>query len=899
MSLTAGARLGPYEILSPLGAGGMGEVYRARDTRLGRDVAIKVLPEAFANDAERLARFQREAQLLASLNHPHIAIIHGLEESGGSRALVMELVEGPTLADRIAQGPIPLDEAFPIARQIAEALEAAHERSVIHRDLKPANIKITPDGQVKVLDFGLAKLVENSSITAGGMTMSPTLSVQATVAGVILGTAAYMSPEQARGKPVDRRADIWAFGCVLFEMLTGERVFDVGETVSDAVAAILKNDPDWSSLPPATPGHIRTLLRRCLQKDVQKRLPHIGLVRIELDDSPPREFVPAEGRPAGRGVRSRERVAWGLAAAAAATLAAIAIPAVRHLRETPLPAPQEIRTDIVTPATTEPTSFALSPDGRWIVFEAAGDGGSRLWLRSITTSSAQPLAGTEGAIYPFWSPDSRSVGFFADGVLKRLDINGGSPRVLIRLPGSARGGSWNADDVILFEMSTGSPIYRVSATGGSAAPVTTLDRQVSHRFPTFLPDGRRFLFFSPGAPGAEGQGIYMGSLDSKDVKLVTSAETAGVYTAAGWLAWVNDGTLVARRLDAEAGELLGEQVTMAENVGFDTGTSAAAVSASPSGLIAYRGGGASRRQLVWFNREGKSLGTLGAADDTYLSGPRLAPDERRVIVWRVVQGNADVWMLDGARVSRFTFDGAFDRFPIWSADGNQILFDSNRTGRRNLYMKPSSGAGTEQVFLESAEDKVASGFSRDGRFLMFQSQGPKTAWDLWVLPGDGDRKPYPFLITNFNERGPAQFSPDDRWVAYSSDESGRYEIYVRPFIDDAGSSGANRSARTAGGQWQVSTDGGLFPRWRADGRELFYIAPDGRMMAASITASDEAPDVGTPRSLFSSRIWGAGTSPDISRQYDVTRDGRFLINTVLDEIAAPITILQNWNPERR
>jgi serine/threonine protein kinase len=473
----------------------MGEVYRARDARLGRDVAIKVLPESFAGDPDRLARFEREAQLLASLNHPNIATIHGLEESAGVRALVMELVEGLTLAEKLAQDSglkahgLPLDEALPIARQIAEALETAHERGVIHRDLKPANIKITPSGQVKVLDFGLAKMLEGAGggqQAAGsyGLTLSPTLSVQATYAGVILGTAAYMSPEQARGKPVDRRADVWAFGCVLFEMLTGKQAFETGETVSDAVAAILKNEPDWNALPADTPAHIRTLLRRCLQKDPQKRLPHIGVARIEIDEPSSAAAVSTSETP-------KRSYAWPLTAIAIVAMLLLFV-AWRSLQDDAAGADAvEMRTEIIAPTTADPISFALSPDGRRIVFVASGNGPSRLWFRSLATSSARPLDGTEGATYPFWSPDSRSVGFFAEGKLKRLDLTGGAPQVWTTLTTGGRGGTWNEDGDVLFG-TTGSTLMRISASGGPVRAITKLERQASHRFPKFLPNGRRW-----------------------------------------------------------------------------------------------------------------------------------------------------------------------------------------------------------------------------------------------------------------------------------------------------------------------------------------------------------------------------------------------------------------------
>ena len=676
MSLAPGTRLGAYDVLALIGAGGMGEVYRARDTKLNRDVALKVLPDSFANDPDRLARFTREAQTLASLNHPNIAHIHGLEESNGVRALVMELVEGEDLSQRIARGAIPLDEALPIAKQIAEALEAAHEQGIIHRDLKPANIKVRADGTVKVLDFGLAKALEPTSALSANASISPTITTPAmTQAGMILGTAAYMSPEQARGKMVDKRADLWAFGVVLYEMLTGRRPFD-GEDMTEVLGAVVRLEPPWEVLPADVPPPVRTLLQSCLVKDPRQRVADISIALFVLDKvaSLAAPAVTAFAVPATSSMQ-RARLAWMVATAAVLAAAALAIPAVRSLRETPPLAPPETRTEIVTPATTDPTSFALSPDGRQIVFVASGDGASRLWLRSLAATTAQPLAGTEGAAYPFWSPDSRSLGFFADGKLKRLDIGGGAPQTLATA--GSRGGTWNADGVILFTPSVSGPLFRVPASGGQAVAVTKLDRQTSHRFPFFLPDGRQFVFLAQGTP--ETAGIYLGSLDSAETHRLTPADTAAVYLSSGWLLWVRAGTLVAQRLDLKGMALSGEPVTLADQVTSDLGSAAGAVTVSAAGVVAYRPGGASRRQLEWFDRSGKALGSMGGPDENSLVAPSLSPDGRRVAVFRTVQSNTDIWLLDGTRTSRFTFDAASDRYPIWSPTAAGSC--SIRTGR--------------------------------------------------------------------------------------------------------------------------------------------------------------------------------------------------------------------------
>jgi Tol biopolymer transport system component len=503
--------------------------------------------------------------------------------------------------------------------------------------------------------------------------------------------------------------------------------------------------------------------------------------------------------------RESSRLAWVIAAAAA--LIAVGLGLV-HFREVPASAPSEMRTEIITPAASDPVSFALSPDGKQIVYAAPGDAVSHLWLRSLDNTIAQPLVGTNGAAYPFWSPDSRSIGFFADGKLKRLDIGTGQPQTLVNAVGG-RGGSWNAEGIILFASGTAGPLSRIAAAGGDAVPVTKLVNHTSHRFPQFLPGGRQFLFFAMGAP--ETQGIYLGLLDSAETQRLTAADTAGAYLVPGWLAWVQAGTLRAQRLDVARRERSGDPVTLADPVAFDVNVYLGAFSVSAAGLVAYRpGGGAIRRQLAWFDRTGKSLGTLGAPDENGLSAPRISPDGRRVAVYRTGQGNADVWLLDSARTTRFTFDAAFDRFPVWSPDGSRLVFDSNRKGSRNLYIKSAGGAGDEMLLVESAQDKIANDWSGDGRFILFHSIDPQSNRDLWVAPLEGDRKPWVFLKTNFDERA-AQFSPDGRWVAYESNESGRFEINVRPFAPPGGS-----VAGRGGGQWQVSTAGGTSPAWRPD-----------------------------------------------------------------------------------
>jgi Tol biopolymer transport system component len=881
MTILSGTRLGTYTIVEPIGAGGMGEVYRAIDANLKRDVAIKVLPESFAADANRLARFQREAEVLASLNHPNIAHIYGLERSDGMAALVMEIVEGSTLAERIAQGPLPGDEALNVAMQIADALEAAHEQNIVHRDLKPANIKLRPDGTVKVLDFGLAKALDMR--TTSGAQASPLATPAMTEAGIVLGTATYMSPEQARGKHVDQRADIWAFGCVLYEMLTGQPAFG-GEDVTTTLARVLERGADLSALPRTCTPAVRHTLKLCLEKDARKRVADIRDVKLALAGA-----FEAGGGDAAAAAALRARRGWWVAAGAVLGMLALALPALEHLRETP---PPETRVDVVTPATLDPTSFALSPDGRQLAFQATGeDGRSRLWLRSLAATSAEPLAGTEDAFAPFWSPDGRALGFFVPGALRRLDLGGGTPQTLasLRGGGGTQGGAWAADDVVVFS-DFGNPLQRVAASGGEVSPLTTLGPgQTSHLYPHLLPDGRHVLFYVPSGTDAE---IYLGELDGGAPIRLTDADSGAAYLPTGWLLWVRAGTLVAQRLDLGEAKLTGAVLTLADGVPT-TPSGRGAFTVSTTGLVAYRAQGQTGElQLTWVDRAGTVLGTVGDADGS-LNNPRVAPDGQGVAVVRRVQGNADLWLLDNVRTSRLTFDASNDIFPVWSPDGSRLVFGSSRAGQLDLYQKLASGTGAEDALIISDEFKFPTSLTTDGRFLLYFAAGAQGSTDLWVLATAGNAEPTPFLQTPFNERW-GEFSPDGRWVAYTSNESGRDEIYVRPFVPP----GEEGTAAVTVGQWQVSTAGGYVPVWSPDGRELYYVNPEGGMMAVAVSASPTGFAAATPELLFATRIAGGGVSQGQGRQYDVAADGRFLINMVLDSAAAaPITLIQNWNPQ--
>jgi serine/threonine protein kinase len=870
LPLQPGTRLGPYEILSPLGAGGMGEVYRATDTNLKRQVAIKVLLESVARDVDRLARFQREAEVLAALNHPNIAHIHGLENSSGTTALVMELVEGSTLAERITRGPIPLIEALLIARQIAEALEAAHDKGIIHRDLKPANIKITADGTVKVLDFGLAK-----AIAEGSSQLSHAATMTATTPGMILGTAAYMSPEQASGREVDRSSDVWSFGCVLYEMLTGHRAFE-GETASEVLAGVLKSEPVWHRLPPETPSGVRRVLRRILQKDQKLRSRDIHDARLEMDDL--QAAAPWNDGAASARSGRRERYAWASAVLLVALVAGGL--GVRALR--PAPAAAEVQLEINT--SSRDPSVAISPDGLAIVFAAASADRSQLWLRSLDSPSARPLPGTERASAPFWSPDSRSIGFFADSSLKRMDIDDGSVRTLASDSPVPLGGAWNSDGTIVFSRSPGGPIYRIPAGGGEPVAETQLEvpEQRGHAFPQFLPDGRHFLFFVTGSP--EARGVYVGQLGASDMKRLFDADTPAVYTSTGHLLFVRQGKLWAQRFDLVRLEVRGAAFLIGDGVTVGT-----TLSASAAGPIAYRTGDSGQRQLLWVDRTGHEI-SKEVYPDTSALGPAISADGRRIAVYRQANGNMDIWSYETSRRTwdRITIDPGDDIFPLWSHDGASVVYGAVRgsKGIVDLYRTlVSAPQAREELLLTTSQEKFPMDWSADGRFLLFTSLDQKRGSDLWALPLEG-RKPFEVVRTNFSE-GLGQFSPDGRWIAYESNKTGRTEVYLRPFPGPAD-------------DWRASIDGGSQARWNPNGKELFYIGPDGRLMSVPIRFSSDGrnPEFGTPLGLFATNVGSPGT-PVFRQQYLVAGDAQsFVMNSIVGGgSASPITVILNWKPK--
>ncbi|HKO13085.1 MAG TPA: protein kinase [Acidobacteriaceae bacterium] len=875
------SRLGRYEVVARIGAGGMGEVYRASDSKLGRDVAIKVLPEAFTHNVERMARFEREAKLLAALNHPNIAAIYGVEDAGTADALVMELAEGPTLADRIRQGRIAVEEALAIARQIADALEYAHEHGVVHRDLKPANIKITPDDSVKILDFGLATAVlgEADPVDSGD---SPTISQMGTGSGMLLGTAAYMSPEQARGKRVDRRADIWAFGCVLYEMLTARPAFD-GEATAEILAAVLRNDPDWSQLPSSTPTHVRVLLQRCLQKDAKQRLRDIGDARISLEEVLSGAAPTVMGQPTFHS-RARRALPWGLLAITVMIAAWFAL----EMFERSSPATRVYVSELSPPATANYAFVAysggppaLAPDGSRVAFCASGAGGGhRLWIRPLGTGTAQPLEGTEGASFPFWSPDGSALGFFAHGKLNRIDASGGPPMAIADAP-SGRGGSWARDGTILFAPELRGAVFRVSATGGMPEPVTKINtslKQIEHYWPQLLPDGKHFLFLALSSDQRL-SGIYAASLDGGEPKRILSSDTSAMYAAPGYLLFIREGVLMAQRFDAKRLQLMGDAYPLEQNAVEDKTVNHGIFALSDSGVLVYQSGtvAGGTSQLVWFDRRGKRLELTGSPGE--YATVAISPDGKRLAVGSLRPSG--VWVFDISRGTgtRLTLDSTNNGQPAWSPDGKRIAFFSDRSGQTHIYDRASDGTGTTASLVvdDAAEEYPA--WSPDGRYLVFERApaGQGSRFDIWAMPLFGSRKVFPLVQTGLEKSWPS-ISPNGKWLAYVSAVTGREEVYVVPFLQGSG-------------QWLVSTGGGTRPRWRRDGRELFYLAPDNKIMSAEIREEGSGIAVGKVEALLQ-----AVPALTTGWLYDVSPDGRkfVVVSQAAEASGERLTMVVNW-----
>jgi eukaryotic-like serine/threonine-protein kinase len=839
-------QIGAYPVEREIGRGGMGIVYLARDPELHRQVAIKVLPDLLARDPERLARFEREARLLASLNHPNIAAIYGIEESGGHRFLVLEYVEGETLAERLARGALPVTETLDIGRQIAAALEAAHESGVIHRDLKPANVKLTPGGDVKVLDFGLAK--GGAAESSPDLSHSPTIAYNKTEAGVILGTAAYMSPEQARGKSVDRRTDIWSLGCVLYECLTGRQLF-AGETVSDMIARILEREPDWNALPAQTPEKVRELLRRMLDKDAKKRQRDIGDARIQLEEALAARtsssgIAPAKSGPATAGVGRRGAVVAGAftALAAAFWMGALLMPEVLR-RE---PAPRVTRFSVPSPpgalVIQDAAESAISPDGRMLAFSAADSAGNtHVWVRSLDGLVAHPIAGTANASLPFWSPDARWIGFFADGKLKKAAANGGAVEVLCDAK-NPRGGTWNRHDLIIFAPDGAGPLFRVSASGGEAEQVTTLDstkQEGAHRFPAFLPDGKHFLYTS--LPPRNGKyDVWAGSLDSRERRLVMAAPGRPAYANPGYLLYIRGSGLVAQKFDSRSMRVHGQPIPLPDVPSFSQYNGYAPVTVSDAGDLAYTSATAQITELTWLDRSGRELGVVRIPEGSYQIA-RASSDGRFAAVVKFESPlESDIWIVDLERAvaTRFTFDAGLTEFPLWSPSGDRIAFQSSRIGLPDFFVKSTNGASPETT-LQTAPVTVKNLYqwSSDGRWITYEQLDGQTGWDIYVIPADGKGPPVEYLRTPHNERWGA-ISPDGRWMAYASDETGQMEIYVQSY------------PKPTGTKYRVSMTGGGPPIWRSDGRELAFLGPDFQSVLSSQVTTGASFHATMPRPLF-------------------------------------------------
>jgi Tol biopolymer transport system component len=875
-----------YEVVSAIGAGGMGEVYLARDTRLHRDAALKILPDVFAFDPDRLARFEREAQVLASLNHPNIAGIYGLEEADGIKALALELVDGPTLADRIAQGPIPLDEAMPIARQIAEALEAAHDAGVIHRDLKPANIKLRPDGTVKVLDFGLAKLgaADASRTSSAAVSYSPTITTPAmTGMGVILGTAAYMAPEQARGKAVDKRADIWAFGCVLYEMLTASRAFD-GDDVTVVMASIIKSEPEWKGLPHDTPRTVRTVLQRCLQKDPKQRLRDIGDARLALEGAfdaatAPDTAVPATQPPAAGWRRTMPWVGGAIAGAVLGGAVSWGLLTNRGTGE----ARSVTRFGITLPAidrlpSATGTLVAISPDGQTLLYRTlrTGETGFRLYRRTMDRFDATPVGDLNAGESAFFSPDSQWIAFTVGNTLKKMPAAGGPSQTVAELPGRERGASWGSDDTIV--SSAGSTLVRVSAAGGTPTIIARSDNGSELWYPQVLPGGRVLYTASDPRPDAAELWVLVTETGERRMLLPGSA---GRLLPTGHLVFLRGGSLWAVRFDLDRLMVVGTPVPVIEQVRVEPG-GAVQFSVADNGTLVYLPGGvATGRRLVWVDREGREE-PIAAPSRSY-NYPRISPDGSRVAVDMRDQ-DQDVWIWEFARrtLTRLTFDSAVDTYPIWTPDGRRVLFFSDREKTLALFWQASDGTGSAERLLTYTGALDQGSVSPDGTRVILRVRGG-TGEDLGMLSLQGTPRLEPLLHSKFIERN-GEVSPDGRWIAYQSNESGSMEVYVRPF------------PQVDSGRWQVSDGTGTKPVWAQKGRELLYVSSNATLMSTPILAGSSF-SFGNPTPVMDLRDYGLGNA---GRDFDVTPDGRrlLLMKDGLQEAgSAQIRVVQNWTED--
>jgi Tol biopolymer transport system component len=881
MALTSGTKLGPYEIKEPIGAGGMGEVYLARDSRLDRTVAIKVLPEHLSASPEVRARFEREARAASSLNHPNICVLFDVGHQGGVDFLVMEHLEGETLAARLDRGPLPTDELIRIARQIADALDKAHKQGLVHRDLKPGNVMLTKAG-AKLLDFGLARST-GLAPDPGSVSRSPTMSRPLTAEGTIVGTYQYMAPEVLEGREADARSDIFAFGAMLFEMATGKRAFE-GKSQASVIAAILEREPPpISTIQPLAPPGLDRLIKTCLAKDPDQRRQSMHDVLLDL------QWIAEGGSQAGvpAAVAARRkgtaRLAWGIAGAAAIAALAFAVGYFARRPQTP----PIMRFTITTPTSSgDVGSPKVSPDGQYIAFTGTDSSGVlSVWLRPMDALVARPIPGTEGALRPFWSPDSKYIAFFANGKLKKIAVSGGPAQTLCEFPGGADG-SWGRGGVILFDAGPRDSVGRVSEAGGVPSQATVLDHahgEIGTAWPCFLPDGKHFLYLGLTQRG-DSSILKVGSLDSKETKVLATGPFSRVeYVPQGYVVFARERALMARPFDTRKLVFIGDMFPIADEV-FETGNQNADFSLSRTGLMAFRSAvEAGKIRIVWMDRTGKERGTVG--DPAPYGMVRLSPDEKRIAA---AIGNSyrdmDVWILDPARgtSSRLTFDPASDLWPIWSPDGSRILFTSDRgpQGKYSIFEKPSNGVGQDSMVYRDPNFGVGPvDWSRDGRYVALEVSGTANGWDVWVLPRFGDRKPIPFLHSQFSEFD-ARFSPDAKWVMYSSNESGRREVYVQAFPGP-------------GGKYQISTQGGRSAKWREDGREILFLSLDGDLMSVDVAPGPDFQP-GVPKKLFH----GVPPARDPGGlDWAVSRDGqRFLFMKQTDTGAVPtMTVVVNWD----
>jgi serine/threonine protein kinase len=890
MTLTSGTKLGPYEIQSPVGAGGMGEVYLATDTRLDRKVAIKVLASHLSSSPELKQRMEREARAISSLNHPHICHLYDIGSQDGTDYLVMEFLEGETLAERLRKGALPLNEVFKIGIAVAEALAVAHRSGIVHRDLKPGNIMLTQGG-AKLMDFGLAKPLgiqtsASGSASAPSFTAAATLSGPSplsplTTAGTIIGTIQYMSPEQIEGKEADARSDIFAFGTVLYEMATGRRPFE-GKSQISLASSILEKDPEpISAIKPSTPPAFEHVLTTCLRKSPEERFQTAHDIKLELQWIAAERSSPGADASPRAPSNKRERLSWTIAMVIAVVLALIAGSFLHRSH----PSEQSIRAVINPPDKTTLNlsgdaagPLVLSPDGAAIAFAATGlDGKTALWIRSMNSLDARSLPGTDGAIFPFWSPDGRSLGFFADGQLKTIDLNGDSVQAVCAAQ-IGRGGGWGPDGVIIFSPGVSTPLMRVSAGGGTPTPLTKIDpaQYTSHRWPVFLPDGKHFLYLAIHHEPSKSanNALYYASLDGRENRSLFHSQSNAIY-ANGYLLFVRGDQLMAQPFDPANGTLSGEPRSVAKGVMSDVATWHLDASAAADGLLVFGSGGSGDLQLIWMDRNGKQIGTV-AEKLTNLQVARISPQGDRIAL-QIDAGMNDIWVLDLARGvrTRLTFGPVANTFPVWSPDGKWIAYVSRRGDLFGLYRKRSDGSGAEDVLVTADAQIAPNSWSSDGKSLIYTQRTPEGQGQIWVLPLEGERKASMVLPRGSN----GQLSPDGHWLAYQSSESGVNEVYVVAF-------GGGQ------GKWQVSANGGILPLWGKDGREFYYLDGTQTLLAVPVRSAGGALEFGAPQSIVSR--WTVLGQPF----YDVTPDGgKILLDRVSQQVSQSITVVTNFTAD--